>query len=780
MSRLCSYLILFLFWGGSLAFGQVPAKVDQLTDSQIQEFLERAQNSGLSEAQIEQLALQRGYTLSDVAKMRDRINKIKSGQVKKESSLAAETETSRFQAEEVAKKTALPVTGSGVKKTVDSVMTTTVYGQSFFREAGVSFEPNLRIATPRNYILGPEDELNVEVFGSTVQAYKVKVSPEGTVRIENSGPILVSGLTIEEARSKIAGRLRQLYSMPGVGIQVTLGSIRSIKVTVTGEAIRPGSYSISSLATVFNAIYQSGGPNSNGSFRNIQLRRDNKIIRTIDLYDFLLKGDETDNVGLRDQDVIVFPDYQAHVELRGEVRRPMIFEIKQNETLRDLLRFAGGFTDQAYSATLSVRRNTSRELKIINVDQSMLADFAIQNGDKINVGTILNRYENRVEIAGAVFRPGEFALDDNTKTVRQLIAKAEGIRGDAFLGRAFIRREKENMDTESISFDLGKLMKGEIPDIKLFRQDVVTIKSIGELREAQMVTIDGAINNGGTFSFVENMSIGDLIILAGGFKEGAVASRIEVARRMKTDTLTGTDASNVQVFILNLDKSLAISTEDASFRLQPFDAVFVRSSPFYEVQKLVYITGEVNFPGPYSIKDRDERLSDLIERAGGLKPNAYLKASRFYRKGELVAVDIHRIISDSKAIDNLRLEDKDTLVVARKDELVRVGGAVLNPATVNYETSSVSDYVSSAGGFTSEAIKKRVFVTYANGKIASTKKFLFFRLYPNVEPGSTVTVPAIDPTKRRSLEPAERMAIFSLIGSLVIATGSVLTAILRN
>ncbi|MBO9638500.1 MAG: SLBB domain-containing protein, partial [Siphonobacter aquaeclarae] len=537
MLRIFFLLISLFFFCGYVASGQVPAKVEQMTDDQILEFIQKAESSGLTEAQIEQMALQRGYSSSDIAKMRERIAKIKSGQVKKESGLGVETETSRYQAEEVAERAAVAVVKTAkAGKSSDSLQASEkqIYGSSFFRSAVGSFEPNLRIATPKNYILGPEDELNVEIFGNSVQNYKLKVSPEGTVRLENSGPILVSGLSVDEARSKIAGRLRQLYSMPGIGIQVTLGNIRSIRVTITGEVVRPGSYSISSLATVFNAIYQSGGPNQNGTFRNIQLRRDNKVIRTIDLYDFLLNGDEKDNIGLRDQDVIVFPDYAAHIELKGEVRRPMIFEILPGESLKDVLRFAGGFTDQAYTATISVRRNTSRELKILSVDQAAFGSFSLQNGDKLNVGTILNRYENRVEIAGAVFRPGEFALNESIKTVKQLIEKADGVRGDAFLERAFIRREKENLDAENISFDLGKLLRGEIDDIPLKRQDIITIKSISELREAYTVAIGGAVNNGGSFEYAENMSIGDLIVLAGGFKEGAVSSRIEVARRIKT------------------------------------------------------------------------------------------------------------------------------------------------------------------------------------------------------------------------------------------------------
>ncbi|WP_420152072.1 SLBB domain-containing protein, partial [Siphonobacter sp.] len=569
MRSFYTFVLSIILLSAGTVYSQVPGKVEQLSDAQIQEFIQKSQASGLSEAQIEQLALQRGYTQQDVIKMRDRIAKLKAGQTKTASSQSAETETSRKQTQEVAEKAPTVVakqqSTSKTEAEDNTTQTKEVFGSSFFRNATLSFEPNLRIATPKNYSLGPEDELNVEIFGSSVQSYKLKVSPEGSIRIENSGPILVNGLTIEEAKAKIASRLRQLYSMPGIGINVTLGNVRSIKVTITGEVVRPGSYTISSLATVFNAIYQSGGPTANGSFRLIQLRRNNKLVRTIDLYDFLLKGDEKDNVGLRDQDVLVFPDYQARVELSGEIRRPLIFEIKEGETLKDVFQFAGGFTDQAYTATITVRRNTSKELKILNIQQDFFGSFIPQNGDRFTVGTILDRYENRVQIAGAVFRPGEYALDESISTLKQLVQKAEGVRGDAFLDRIFIRREKDNLDVENISVDLGKLLKGEVEDIKLQRQDFVTIKSIDELREKYTVSIGGAVNNGGNFEYTENMTLSDLITLAGGFAEGAVSSRIEVSRRIRADSTNISTSANIQVFTLSIDKDLKITSQEKAF-----------------------------------------------------------------------------------------------------------------------------------------------------------------------------------------------------------------------
>ncbi|OZI07544.1 sugar transporter [Siphonobacter sp. BAB-5385] len=785
MRSFYTFVLSIILLSAGTVYSQVPGKVEQLSDAQIQEFIQKAQASGLSEAQIEQLALQRGYTQQDVIKMRDRIAKLKAGQTKTASSQSSETETARKQTEEVAEKapTVVSKQQSTSKTEAEDNLTPTqtkeVFGSSFFQNATLSFEPNLRIATPKNYSLGPEDELNVEIFGSSVQSYKLKVSPEGSIRIENSGPILVNGLTIEEAKAKIATRLRQLYSMPGIGINVTLGNVRSIKVTITGEVVRPGSYTISSLATVFNAIYQSGGPTPNGSFRLIQLRRNNKLVRTIDLYDFLLKGDEKDNVGLRDQDVLVFPDYQARVELSGEVRRPLIFEIKEGETLKDVFQFAGGFTDQAYTATITVRRNTSKELKILNIQQDFFGSFIPQNGDRFTVGTILDRYENRVQIAGAVFRPGEYALDESISTLKQLVQKAEGVRGDAFLDRIFIRREKDNLDVENISVDLGKLLKGEVEDIKLQRQDFVTIKSIDELREKYMVSIGGAVNNGGNFEYTENMTLSDLVTLAGGFAEGAVSSRIEVSRRIKQEDTTAKLKANIQVFTLSIDKDLKITSQEKVFTLQPYDVIYVRTDPAYEAQKLVEIVGEVNYPGNYAIQRKDERLVDLIKRAGGLKDKAFLKAARFYRQGELVAVDLEKILKNPQSNDNLRLEDKDRLLIPQKDELVRIAGGVLNPATVNYQDNSLEKYIAQAGGYTDEAIRKKVYVTYANGRINTTKRVLGFKHYPKIEPGATINVPIEDKANYRKMEPSERIALFSLVGSLLIATGTIISALLR-
>lgn len=770
----------------SLASAQTTPSVDQLSDAQIQEFIQKAQASGLSEAQIEQAALMQGFSPSEVARMRDRIA-TKGGQkglIKRDSGAVRRTPADisrrKLAADRERNRPDLEPDQLADSLNTDDLRPA-IFGMSFFKNEKLSFEPNLRMATPTGYVLGPDDELVVDIFGNASQTYKLKVSPEGTVKIENLPPILVSGLPIEAAQTRIIGRLRQAYSglnQPGGGVsaQVSLGAIRSIRVTITGEVEQPGSYTVPSLATAFNALYQAGGPSENGSFRSIELRRGNKVLRTIDLYDFLLKGDQKDNVLLRDGDVIRVPDYLARVEMAGEVRRPMLYEVKKGETLREALAFAGGFTDQAYTASFTLRRNTPRERRIANVADSATASLFPQSGDKIIVGKILNRYENRVQILGAVFRPGSYALGAGSSTVRELLRQADGLREDAFQSRAVIRREGANLESEVIPFDLGKVLRGEVPDIPLRRQDVVVISALKDLREEYLVNITGAVNIEGEYPYSDSMRVSDLVVLAGGFSEAATPTRIEVARRIKTDT-TGVPADqSIRIYRFDLDSRLRLNPLDARFALRPFDVVYVRTDPRYEEQRQVVISGEVQYPGKYAIRERSERITNLIERAGGLRPEAFLRAARFSRNGELVATDLRGILDNPLGEDNLLLRDGDTLVIPKKTELVRIQGGVINPATVNFKSGfDLSDYISEAGGYTEQAIRKRVYVIYANGSVDRTRSFLFFKRYPRMETGATVIVPFRSRTTQSSLSPAERVGLFSLFGSLAVAIATVLS-----
>nr|MCU0470924.1 SLBB domain-containing protein [Arcicella sp.] len=732
-SRLTILLFLSLF---TLTVIAQKAKVDDLSDDQIKEFLQKAQASGMSEAQIEKAALMQGYTPADVAKMRDRLNNV----MKDKGKTANETDVSKTRKAIKAEIYASDTTQMDSLKA--KIKKLNVFGMQMFTSGSMSFEPDLKIATPRNYQLGPDDELNIDIFGNALDNYKVKVSTEGTIRILNLSPIYVNGLTIEAASERIVGRLRQLYqgiNMPGSGVsaQITLGNIRSIKVTITGEAMKPGTYTVSSLATVFNALYAAGGPSENGSFRNIKVIRDNKIIRVLDLYDFLLRADQKDNIRLQDQDIIRIADYETRVEVHGEVKRPMIFEVEKNETLKDVLRFAGGFTDKAYTYTIGLKRNTAKELKLLNISQEEIGSFIPQRGDKYTVGTILERFENRVVIKGAVFREGEYAIESGTSTVKQLIKKAEGLKEDAFMNRATINRQKEDNDPTVIAFDLGKLMRDEIEDISLKREDIIVIKSIKSLRENRIVYIEGEVNKQGKYDYVEGiegMTVADLIVLANGFTDAASNSKIELSRRVKDDTTGLKSDQNVRIITFNIDKNLKISTEDAKTILNPFDRIYVRKSPRYEAQKAVFVEGEVLFPGAYTIKDKEQRITDLINLAGGLKNGAFPKGATFSRDTSKLAIDLSLILKKPDVKENLLLLDGDKLVIPRELETVKLTGELLNPISVAYrEGLSVRDYIAQAGGFTEKASKRRVFVRYANGFSDRTRTFWLFTTYPKVE-----------------------------------------------
>jgi polysaccharide biosynthesis/export protein len=784
-------LLIFLSLISLSTFAQKP-KIDDLTDDQIKEFLQKAQASGMNESQIEKAALMQGYSPADVAKMRDRLNKVTNDKANKNTNEAenGSRRTTPVQAGNAKKKVEVDKDENYKDKdrmdkdsVVADILKPKVFGMSMFAAGGLSFEPDLRIATPKNYQLGPDDELNIDIFGNALDNYKVKVSTEGTIRILNLSPIYVNGLSIEVASERIVGRLRQLYqgiNMPGSGVsaQITLGNIRSIKVTITGEVTKPGTYTVSSLSTIFNALYAAGGPSENGSFRNIRVIRDNRVVKILDLYDFLLRADQKDNIRLQDQDVIRIAEYETRVEVAGEVKRPMIFEVEKTETLKDVLRFAGGFTDRAYTYTIGLKRNTARELKLINISQDEVGSFMPQRGDRYTIGKILERFENRVTIKGSVFRDGDFAIESGVGTVKELIKKAEGLKEDAFMNRATISRQKEDNDVTVIAFDLGKLMRGEIADIPLKREDVITIRNIKSLREKRVITIEGEVNKVGKFDFVEGLTIADVVVLANGFTDAASNSKIELSRRVKNDTTDLGIDQNVRIEAFEIDKDLKIRTEDARVFLQPFDRIYVRKSPRYEEQKSVFIEGEVKYPGAYTIKDKSQRITDLIKLAGGLKEGAFPKGATFSRDSTKIAIDLSIILQVPAVTENILLLDGDRLFIPRELQTVKLSGEVLNPISVAYRPNQgLEDYIAQAGGLTEKAAKRRVFVRYANGFSDQTRTFLFFKSYPKVEQGSEIIVPAMRDDSSNKLSTGEKIAILGAVSSLSLIIINILNAI---
>lgn len=763
-----TFLILFsILFISQIAYSQ---KVEDLSDAQVKEFVKRAEASGMSESDIEKYAMSRGYSATDVIKLRERINQLKSPSTKPITPQVDNSASRQLPETEITKKE------ETTKEASENLITAKgeyIFGSHLFNGKNLTFEPNLRLATPKNYVLGTDDELSIDIFGNSQMSYKVKISPEGTVKIDNLAPIVVNGLTIEQASERIINRMKTNYyglnsQGGGVYAQITLGSIRSIRVTVIGEVSKPGTYTVPSLATVFNVLYQAGGPSKNGSYRNITVIRDNKVIRNLDLYDFLLRADQKDNILVRDQDVIRIADYDKRVQLKGEVKRPAIFDVEKGETLKALLGYAGNYTDKAYRKSITLNRVTDKEYKLITIKNENFNDFQLEAGDIFQIDSVSNTFENRVKIAGAVYRPGDFAIDNvNIKTVKDLILAAGGLKTDAFRNRASIEREGLFKEPETISFDLEKLLNNEINDIPLQQEDIVNIFSVSQLHEKFKVTIYGQINKPAEYDFKNNMTVSDLIIEAGGFTQAASATKIELSRRIKKDTLGTSVWQNVKIFEFDIDENLHLQSVENKYILQPFDVVSVKSSPKYEVQQNVFILGEVKYPGQYSVKDREERISDLINRSGGLRPSAFTNGATIKRQGELVSINFQNAIDNTNSTDNILLVKGDSINIPRHSETVSIMGGVFSPAIVTFqEGQNVREYISQAGGFEENAITKKVFVTYPNGSSSKTKSFLFIKKFPKVEPGSTVIIPILDKDANTKLSPVEKTSILTALVSM--------------
>ena len=813
-------LVLMFTLVASISMAQTGPKknVDDLTDDEIAMFLERAQSSGMTEAQIEKAAKAQGYTAADIAKMRERIsasednnpnsknNQFDENGLSPSKGTLNKSRTGVNNLSNQPKRMDLLLDNNGNEKelplTLDERKLLTypldiyndslvleynklqvriskfldkkIFGADLFNNENLTFEPDMRIATPKNYQLGPDDELDIHIFGDVLDNFKVKLSPEGTIKILNLGPIYINGLTVDEATVRIVSRLRQLYqglNKPGSGssAQVTLGNVRSIKVTLTGEVKLPGTYTVSSLATVFNALYLAGGPSNNGSYRSIRIIRGNKVIRTLDLYDFLLRADQKDNIHLQDQDIVRIADYENRVEMSGEVKRPMIFESIKGETFKDVLRFAGGFTEKAYTYMINVRRNTSRELKLLNITQEEVGSFLPQNGDKYSVGAIIERYENKVEVEGAVFRPGMYALETGLTTVKDLVKKAEGLREDAFMSRATLTRRKQNFDPEVLSIDLGKILRGEEADINLQREDVLNVYSIGNLRERRYVNILGEVNEPGEFDFKEGMKVGDLILLAKGFKESASFSNLELARRIVTHG-DGDLTNNIKIITFAIDGNLKLSNVGSQMEVKPFDIISIRRAPNYEEQRSVKILGMVNYPGSYAIQNNQQRISDIILIAGGLRVEGYLEGARLFRDSTTVGVNLKEILLNPESQENLQLMAGDQLTIPRLLQTIKLTGGVQNPLAVSYkEGFSLRDYIAEAGGYSQNAIKKLTYITYANGVSNQIKSFLIFKKYPKISPGAEIVIPEIPKNTKKGLTAAEAIGLASSLVSVSFA-----------
>jgi len=781
-------------------------KVDNLSDDQIRQIQKQIQSTGLPDSQLEQAAIARGMSPAEVQKLRARISNLRTTAGYNPN----DTTTQTGRRGPVIKA---PGTDTG------TVSRSLVFGANLFRNSKLTFEPNLRLATPKNYIIGPDDQIQIDITGDNEAHYGLPVSPEGTIRVEFAGIISVNGLTVEQAAAKIRSRLAKTYPAIRSGrtaLTVGIGNIRSIRVSLLGEVVRPGSYTLSSLATVFNALYASGGPTENGSFREIEVIRNRAVVARLDVYDFLLKGYQTNNIRLQDQDAIHIPVYKVHAQVLGEVKNPAIFEVLPKETLADVIRFAGSFTDSAYTANIKVLQNTSKERRLSNISLADYASYIPKNGDKFIVDSILSRFENRVIIKGAVFRPGEFELKTGL-TLSGLIRQAEGVKEDAFLGRASILRLGSDNSSELLSFNVSDILNKTAPDIALQREDIVTIFSKFDLRDEYKVTINGEVRNGGTFNYAEGMNLQDLVVLAGGFSEGASGKQIEVARRVTNSDIGSFNAQTAEIYHVDVDKTLTFTGQ--KFILQPFDIVTVRNNTGYTEQRQVVIEGEVLHPGAYTISTKNERISDLVIRAGGLTPLAYPPGASLRRisaevgtgknkinKAEddrLKLLNLQRLQADAKDSSNVNsqqvisdnntvgidlvqilktpgkdmdliLKEGDILRVPQQLQTVKINGQVLYPVTAVYENRfGFKHYISQAGGYTQRALRRSGYVVYANGSVDNVKKFLFFTSYPDIKPGSEIFVPKKAETKGTSA--LELISISTAIASL----GAIILGIIK-
>jgi protein involved in polysaccharide export with SLBB domain len=776
-------------------------KVDYLSDSDIAKIKSQLQTNNVTIEQAEPMALSKGMSASEFAKLKERLamQATKSDAVKKESKEDGEVEVDKDFGRKQEK-----IRNTKIKDSVNAL----IFGSQLFDNPTLNFEPNLKLATPVNYIVGPGDELQITVYGVQEFSASSPVSVEGKISIQNVGEISVSGMKIEAATQKIESAIARVYSTVSSGqsqVSVSLSRIRTIKVTIIGSKL-PGNYSVSSLATVYNALFLAGGPGKNGSYRNIELLRDNKIYRMIDIYHFLVNGNQSDNVGLKDNDVIRIPAYSQRVTVVGEVKRPGLFEMKKGETFVDLLSFASGFNEFAYTASVSVLQKTAKEFKVRDVTSAEYSSYQPQSGDVFRVTKILNRFVNRIKIEGAVFRPDTYAFYEGMR-ISDLILKADGLKEDAYNKRARIIRKKSDLTTEIVTVDLEQALSGNLEsDIALYKEDVVTVYSILDFVEEYKVTIDGEIKNPGIYDYHEGLTLNDFLVQAGGLT-GSASKRVEIARMIVSEGIDDANPNKAELFDIEISPN---SNEQArNFELLPFDVVNIRRMAVYEKPEMVRVSGAVNYAGKYVLAQKKDKVYDIIQRAGGLTSLANMEGVKIKRpiqakqiedieninlnlgkndsiqkslekkikeevKFAIIPIDWKSIIKNQNSSTNVTLFAGDEIEVATFNEGVKVTGNVLLTSEIPYNKGkSFGYYLNSVGGVDNKGWKKKAYIIYPNGKAAVTSSFLFFRNYPKVTPGSQIIVPEKPEVKKMST--GEFVSIAGVLASLA----GVIIAILR-
>lgn len=859
MKRLLIYLML-------LMLVPVAGMAQSMSDDQVMSYIAKEHTAGKDNAQIVTQLMQRGVNIQQIRRVRDKYQKQMSQKTSQSYGTAGDpTGSSRMRTNNGKKRTSdnesagsgsdlsaysnyrissdrdssdkedealeyrdelgkmIPDTAAIVKQYYDNKKTKAhkVFGRDIFNNKELSFEPNMNIATPQNYRLGPGDAVIIDIYGASQKSEQCTVSPDGDVTIEGYGPVAVSGLTVAQANARLRSTLGSRYSSSR--IKLTVGQTRTIMINVMGEVKLPGTYTLSAFATVFHALYMAGGTNDIGTLRNIKVYRNNRLVTVVDIYDYILNGKLTGNVRLADNDVIVVGPYDCLVNISGKVKRPMFYEMKKNESVASLLKYSGSFTGDAYNKAVRVNRKTGKEYAVFNVGEFDFANFHIADGDSVTVDSIIPRYANTVEVKGAVFRPGMYNLGEQVNSVRSLIEHAEGTTEMAFTNRAVLHRMKEDRTLKVISVDLVGIMNGTTPDIPLQENDVLFVPTKTESIEQRTITIRGEVQFPGVYKYADNETIEDFVLQAGGLTDKASTVNVSVSRRVTDPKALAPDSVIAKLYTLSLKDGFVVDGEPG-FTLMPFDEVYIRKSPAYMEQKNVSVEGEVMFAGTYTLSANNTRLSDLYRKSGGTNGLGYIRGARLMRRAtdaekqrmrtalqmEMeqqqknilqlaassnganlqqaaegaknanlskfnvpdeypVGIDLELAIKNPGGDADMVLREGDRLIVPQYNGTVKVNGAVMYANTVAFEKGKrASYYIDQAGGYAGDAVKSRAYIIYMNGKVAKLSHGA------KVQPGCEIVVPA---KLKRKMSVAETMSLGSSLSSIaaMIATISNMT-----
>ncbi len=794
-----------------------PSLAQGMSDSQVQSYIQREMKTGASQSQIAMRLMQRGVTAQQLQRVRKQMTETggMTGSGTSGSGMGEDAAVSRLREANGAQRvnaqgaplvtTQVTPSGSGntaglsesrpqvyIPDTVDNkVNGKHVFGRDIFNKKNLSFEPAMNVSTPQSYVVGPGDKVNLDIFGGSQKSQQLEVSPDGVIVVEGYGPIHIGGMSVAQANAKLREELGQRYKSST--IRMTVGQTRTVQVNVMGEVAAPGSYPLSAFATVFNAIYMAGGVNGVGTLRNIKVFRGGRLLTTVDVYDYILNGKLAGNVHLQDNDVIIVGPYECIVDVQGFVKRPMAYEMKPNETIATLLKYAGGFANKSYKSAVRVHRTAGDRYSAYQVKEFDFSQFRLADGDSVIIDSIQGRYENTVEIQGAVFHPGMYDLGANP-SVRSVIENAGGLTEDAFKTRAVLHRMKEDRTKRIVSVDLDGIMAGTAADITLENEDVLYIPFRREAMAQRTLTIFGEVHFPGTYEYADDMTIEDFILQAGGPTDAASTARVDVSRRIVDPSATTTDKTIAQTFSFSLQNGYVVDGK-RDFTLQPYDEVFVRKSPGYQPQRNISVVGEVLFEGVYSLPTKNVRLSDAIKAAGGFTDEAYIRGARvervlnpdeLFRVEQLIrmarmqtgqGLDTTQVtrmdsiyyvgINLDKAIENpgsdydIVLREGDRLVVPEYNGTVKINGNVMYPNTVAYSPGKPYKwYVNQAGGFGMRAKKSRTYILYQNGTVTKAKGS------SKIEPGCEIIVPAKTRTTQETI---------SQIGSLSTTMATLVT-----